>query len=840
MSKPTLMETTLGVFLHDIGKFLQRAHKSNQELTPGVRNLDSTILPSASGGGYSHWHALWTEEFFQRLERQGKFFPAPVRLHHVRTVAVFHHKPDSKQPWTWIAAEADRLSAGMERKERDEQLEREDVSQGRDRFIRTALLNPLGQVNLLLGKPSRTFAPLEELTPGDQLYPQASVALDTYPMRYRSLWQAFESQLHDLLAVDSPDVFCEGLLSLSERFLWAVPSSTIDEPDISLHDHSRIAASIAAAMYLWHEQEASLENEAAICNREIQKFQLLTGDLSGIQSSLYLLSTEQVRGASRILRARSFLLSMLVEAGALAARQRFGLPVFSLWQNAGGQFRLLIPNRPDAQAIVDELQREFDRWIYDRYWGAVSLNLALSRPFNANQLTSNLREILADARAALEDAKRRPLRHVSSQAVRTDGNYHQGACKACGLRPASHVEARDNEEVWRCQSCHEESRIGRRLPQLKFLIWSEQNQTQPPAALALDFFAGLRLELTETLQPTLKNCLSAIRVYQGEQTAPGPIALRFLANYVPQLKAEETNKPAYRHLSEEAQQTKPDEIKTFEHLALDGVRAVAEELLGAPLLAVLKADVDRLGLIFSSGLKPLTPSRWAAASRMLDFFFSGQLPELLRRDFPSVYTVYAGGDDLLLIGPWEQTVRLAIRLRQLFAQWTGNNPNITLSAGVELIKPHHPIHRAAEAADERLENSKDSGRDRVCAFDRVALSWGDFESEIRRGEQLAGYLEQDTLSQAFVHRILYFDEQKQRAERHKEVAAANWRARWGYQLARQLGKKKETKEGQELMRFLNQLLGLDADLKAAGSRPVSARTAVSFALYRNRKGVGRE
>jgi CRISPR-associated protein Csm1 len=99
---------------------------------------------------------------------------------------------------------------------------------------------------------------------------------------------------------------------------------------------------------------------------------------------------------------------------------------------------------------------------------------------------------------------------------------------------------------------------------------------------------------------------------------------------------------------------------------------------------------------------------------MVDAFFTGHLTHLLKTQFPNVYTVYAGGDDLLLIGPWLTTIRLARELRAAFARFSASNPNLTLSAGLELIDPSEPLNRAAERVEARLEAAKDAGRDRVC------------------------------------------------------------------------------------------------------------------------------
>jgi hypothetical protein len=62
--------------------------------------------------------------------------------------------------------------------------------------------------------------------------------------------------------------------------------------------------------------------------------------------------------------------------------------------------------------------------------------------------------------------------------------------------------------------------------------------------------------------------------------------------------------------------------------------------------------------------------------------------------------------------------------------------------------------------------------------------------------------------------------------------AASWRARWGYHVKRNLDTKKL--ENVELLGFLNSLFGLNQKFVQAIKTP-SARTAITVALYRNRK-----
>ncbi|MBK8185554.1 MAG: hypothetical protein IPK63_22715 [Candidatus Competibacteraceae bacterium] len=102
-------------------------------------------------------------------------------------------------------------------------------------------------------------------------------------------------------------------------------------------------------------------------------------------------------------------------------------------------------------------------------------------------------------------------------------------------------------------------------------------------------------------------------------------------------------------------------------------------------------------------------SRYASLSRMLDLFFTGYLQERLRQEYPHTYTVYAGGDDLLLIGPWRQTLALTTDLRSSSSAYVGGNPNITLSAGVALCKANQPLNRTVWEAEERLNGPRKPG-----------------------------------------------------------------------------------------------------------------------------------
>jgi CRISPR-associated protein Csm1 len=268
-----------------------------------------------------------------------------------------------------------------------------------------------------------------------------------------------------------------------------------------------------------------------------------------------------------------------------------------------------------------------------------------------------------------------------------------------------------------------------------------------------------------------------------------------------------------------------------------------------PYLGLLKADVDYLGFLFHYGLhRPdpkddrLTLSRLAQMSRTMDLFFTGYLKGLLRREFPSTYTVYAGGDDLLLIGPWRQTLKLAQRINETFRAYTGQNPNITLSAGVTLMKANYPVNRAIHEAEDFLESAKepkdesDRGRNRICALISKPMPWERYAARLQDAEWIHKQLhEQRSVSTGFVYHIMDIAKDAE-AVADGRLHKANWRARLAYHLARNIKGFNEADKNSRIIDWLERL-GLDDHLKLTKEHPnlYEWRLPLTIALYRNRQ-----
>jgi CRISPR-associated protein Csm1 len=212
------------------------------------------------------------------------------------------------------------------------------------------------------------------------------------------------------------------------------------------------------------------------------------------------------------------------------------------------------------------------------------------------------------------------------------------------------------------------------------------------------------------------------------------------------------------------------------------LEGVASHARGRRWLAYLRVDADRIGEAFmkKTGNDPV---RVQALSRLLDGFFSHEVQELVSRDFRSIYPVYGGGDDLFVIGPWDQALAFSLRLEKLFATTTGGE--ITISAGVSLSRPKQHILSKSEEAEQALRDAKKTRRS-IHALGET-MTWNEFAEVLPQARQVADWHDQKLLPSAFVQDVLSL---------HNE-----WRKRKGdwpryrpvlhYQIERNLGRSAE-------------------------------------------------
>ena len=273
-------------------------------------------------------------------------------------------------------------------------------------------------------------------------------------------------------------------------------------------------------------------------------------------------------------------------------------------------------------------------------------------------------------------------------------------------------------------------------------------------------------------------------------------ARRYINAYVPHFTAEDLlARDKYRPMQDDDE----DEItegapKTYNHLACEERQAEGDGWRGKIAIATLKGDVDNLGSIFQKGLEAPSLAKMAALSRQMNQFFSLWLPAYSAENARNTYTVFAGGDDFFLIGPWLQIQALAAAMRENFKKYTADNPQLTFSAGIAISKPGLPVPKLSAYAEEALEKAKahqlrDKTAKNALNLYGETVSWGDWPQLEKTAARISELERQYRLSTAYLYDLLHYTELAV-AEAAGDINASIWRSRLYYQTRRFINQQK--------------------------------------------------
>ena len=185
-----------------------------------------------------------------------------------------------------------------------------------------------------------------------------------------------------------------------------------------------------------------------------------------------------------------------------------------------------------------------------------------------------------------------------------------------------------------------------------------------------------------------------------------------------------------------------------DYAASNNIEDLADQSEGIRRIAVCRMDVDNLGQAFIAGfeqpdqtdpvqrMKYVNLFRAAAFSRQMSLFFKYHINGLLQGLCVSI--VYAGGDDVFLVGAWNHTLQAALRIQKHLRSYTCGA--LTISAGIALFNEHYPIRAAAEqTAALEDEAKKLPGKNGAALFDAVpdhTYSWDVLRDKVL-GEKMA-------------------------------------------------------------------------------------------------------
>jgi CRISPR-associated protein Csm1 len=880
----TVLKIAVAAFMHDIGKFAE----DNMEVTRDYLDRNAGLYQPFFNGHHSHRHAVYTAAF---IENFGKLLPRQFDRSDWGTgdilvnLAAGHHLPET--PLQWIIATADRMSSGWDRDTFDKEYNR--AVPWKD-YKKTRLL-PIFEV-LLRQESAGAFHykysyPLKEISPLN-IFPELKdnvtpAANKKAAEEYKVLFDGFVASLKKLRHRDENiELWLNHFESLMLLYTWSIPAARAGDivPDVSLYDHSKSTAVLATALYCYHADTNTLEIDA-IKNDDPRKFLLVSGDFFGIQRFIFSDSGEAGKRRSKILRGRSFMVSLFSELAADMLCRRIGIPSTSIILNAAGKFTLIAPNTADVRETVKNVESDINDWLIKMTCGENALGITTIEAAQSDfvsgrfiELYDRLQEKMAERKFHKYDLNRHGGA-VEDYLDRFDSSLEPPLCPYCGKRPSSREaeEFREDDKSL-CSLCRDHIFLGERIVRgTRIAICTKDADIKGAGSKLLEpvfgeyqvaFIEGGLAELAR--EGTLLKYWD-IGINETGQVAKD-ISARFINGYVPVYDEDDcdnnctgeeekhSDRPAGMIEQEKGEVPVIGMPKTFSHIASKALNPDSEtagRYRGVEALGVLKADVDRLGMLFSCGIprESVTLSRFAALSRQMDYFFTLYLPFLLVTDsrFTNIYTVFAGGDDLFLIGPWNRIIELASFLKERFAEYTCRNPEIHFSAGISIQKDHTPLDTMAKDTEDALERAKrehtkekEQGRktrgNSITLFGEKA-TWDEFADLITIVRTLRRWMEEGMINNAMLYRMNGLVDMAARAAdlletRNGEITVDDmeclkWRALFKYTTERNIAKHVRSEEQKKLLqRDFEQAAGW---LETYGGR---LRIALWQVMYNNR------
>lgn len=519
---------------------------------------------------------------------------------------------------------------------------------------------------------------------------------------YDSIIREIDKNVEVLLK--NEDLNC--IMTFMENNMSTIPCKVTGEKiyDISLYDNVKLISALSGCNY-YFLKENSKENE--------DKYLLVSADISGIQNFIYTIAS---KGALKSLRGRSFYLEILFENIIDEILEKIGLCRANLLYSGGGHFYMLLPNTKKVRTIIEDAEVNVNQWFLETYGTGLYIEIsyvtANEKSICSNDKNKNLiGELYKEVGTKNSKGKlqRYTVEQLEQLMLKSENEQDEDECTIC------HKSFKLNEDNI-CENCSNISLLGNNLPKIqngeKIIVIEDYLRDNSLRIPSIDIENKIYLNYQDEKNLSKNSCIRAYSINSSDKLSKNMINI---------------NAGIYSKESKEK-----NTLINFEELA-DNSRGIKR-------LGVLRADVDNLGKAFIEGFelkdeadryKYISLSRNSNLSHGLSKFFKLGINKICKGDFKdkrfkileydndsgdrNVAIVYAGGDDLFIVGAWNEIVELAVDINNQFKKFTNNK--MTLSAGVGIFNSKYPIEQMASQVGELEHIAKISGKDRICLFD---------------------------------------------------------------------------------------------------------------------------
>ena len=560
--------------------------------------------------------------------------------------------------------------------------------------------------------------------------------------------------------------YLNSLLEVLEAQLSYIPSSTMksEVADISLYDHVKLTAAIAASIKEWLDEnnisdykETLFKGATGFYGKKV--FLLFSMDMSGIQDFIYTIAS---KNALKMLRSRSFYLEIFMENLIDELLDYIGMSRANLIYSGGGHAYIITANTENIKQKIAEFESKINEWLLGEFKTALFLGCGYAE-CSANELHNEpegtYRQIFKNVSKMISQKKMK--RYSAAQIIKLNSEGKKDGTRECRVCRRTSKLLEDDDI---CSVCNAMIDMSQNILYKGFYIVTENPKDK--AALPLPFgrylVADNRKELLEKMK---QDDSSYIRAYTKNKSYTG---FKVVKN-----------------------------LWVGDYTLGDSFEELAKKSEGINRIAVFRADVDNLGDAFVNGFaskkygeKYMTISRTATFSRKMSMFFKYHINYILEngefyiaakkeeeRGKRNATIVYSGGDDVFVVGSWDDVVGFAVDLQKSLKEFSQDT--LTISGGIGIYPAKYPINNMARLTGELEECSKKyrnevtkqeknaitlftppqekSGNNSLGLTQDITFSWKDFENnvvKIKLNFLKKFFMKTPEKGKAFLYRIL--------------------------------------------------------------------------------------
>ena len=545
------------------------------------------------------------------------------------------------------------------------------------------------------------------------------------------------------------------ILNVLETYLVNLPCPNKQFQDISLYDLMHLTCACAKVI---SKNWDALDYGELIC-RNI--FLLVSFDISGIQDFIYTIVS---KGAHKQLRSRSFYLDMVSEWMADSLLDKCGFNRANLIYSGGGHAYILLDNQPEIVRTVEKFEKEFNQFFINNFRERLFVAFGkckFSPTILFNNTSDEYFDIFKEISSEISEHKLHRYDVDELEKLNNMTPLSEQECKFCHSMQEVSIRKGYEDDGPLCEQCSRLLNFSKNIQQDTRFVANSKNTDD-----------GLPIGPGTYLHHCFQNDPSNGVIYVKNRIENDGI----------------------RIWSGDFAQNEQNLFSTYSEREWTDC--------GIKKLGALRCDVDDLGFAFMAGFSQQkngqynTFLRSSVFSRNMSMFFKSYVNQFAKgnqkEEEKHLTIIYAGGDDMFVIGAWDDVIAFGVDLRQKFIKWTGGK--LHLSAGIGIFDSSLPINTIASQTGNLEDIAKaNEGKDSICLFDSEnVFQFDEFIDKVCRDKfyQIKGFFDNESeRGKTFVYKLL--DLIRNRDEKNR----INF-ARLAYYLARlEEDTPKERREG---------------------------------------------